>query len=198
MVVHSANGTDTKLFTGRVAPGFPSMGSWVLYGLGSESQSLPAYVVMPDPTGALEAGQPMYANGFLPAVYQPTMFRGGDRPVLNVGLPTGVTHQRRTRTLKLIREMNESTLDPADFEFSARVNAYDLAFKMQTEAPDILDISREPRETMDLYGIGREADQRLWPPLPAMRWLVENGVPFRLRRLGRRRGEQSVGRTLRH
>ena len=76
MVVHSA--AQYELFTGRVVPGFPSMGSWVVYGLGSESESLPAYVVMPDPHGALEAGQPMYANGFLPAVYQPTMFRAGD------------------------------------------------------------------------------------------------------------------------
>jgi hypothetical protein len=71
-VVHSA--AQYELFTGRVQPGFPSMGSWVLYGLGSESQSLPGYVVMPDPHGALEAGLPMYTNGFLPAVYQPTMF----------------------------------------------------------------------------------------------------------------------------
>ncbi len=80
MVVHSA--AQYQLFTGRVIPGFPSMGSWVIYGLGSESESLPAYVVMPDPKGALEAGQPMYLNGFLPAVYQPTMFRTGNRPVL--------------------------------------------------------------------------------------------------------------------
>ena len=78
MVVHSA--AQYQLFTGRVMPGFPSMGSWVIYGLGSESESLPAYVVMPDPKGALEAGQPMYTNGFLPAVYQPTMFRRGDTP----------------------------------------------------------------------------------------------------------------------
>ena len=72
-VVHSA--AQYELFTGRTVPGFPSMGSWVVYGLGSESRMLPSYVVMPDPDGALEAGQPMYSHGFLPAVYQPTMFR---------------------------------------------------------------------------------------------------------------------------
>src|SRR4029450_11528933 len=71
MVVHSA--AQYELFSGRITPGFPSMGSWILYGLGSESDSLPAYVVLPDPKGALEAGQPMYMHGFLPAVYQPTM-----------------------------------------------------------------------------------------------------------------------------
>jgi len=82
MVVHSA--AQYQLFTGRIIPGFPSMGSWMLYGLGTQSESLPGYVVMPDPHGALEAGQPMYSNGFLPAVYQPTMFRPGGKPVLNL------------------------------------------------------------------------------------------------------------------
>src|SRR6185437_14073991 len=81
-VVHSA--AQYELLTSRTVPGFPSMGSWIVYGLGSESQSLPSYVVMPDPGGALEAGQPMYTNGFLPAVYQPTMFRAGSRPVRNL------------------------------------------------------------------------------------------------------------------
>src|SRR5881227_445932 len=88
MVVHSA--AQYELFTGRVVPGYPSMGSWITYGLGSESESLPAYVVMPDPRGALEAGQPMYTHGFLPAVYQPTMFRPGDRPVLNLERPGSI------------------------------------------------------------------------------------------------------------
>src|SRR2546421_12024342 len=73
MVVHSA--AQYQLFTGRIVPGFPSMGSWITYGLGSESDSLPSYVVMPDPLGALEAGQPLYANGFFPAGYQPEAFR---------------------------------------------------------------------------------------------------------------------------
>src|SRR5881397_4112314 len=113
-VVHSA--AQYELFTGRVVPGYPSMGSWITYGLGSESDSLPAYVVMPDPKGALEAGQPMYANGFLPAVYQPTMFRPGDRPVLNLELPDGVTLVQRRRTLRLIRDLNRSTPDPVDEE----------------------------------------------------------------------------------
>jgi hypothetical protein len=176
MVVHSA--AQYELFTGRVVPGFPSMGSWVLYGLGSESRSLPSYVVMPDPKGALEAGQPMYMNGFLPAVYQPTMFRPGDRPVLNLDLPAGVRPDGRRRTLRLIRELNEVTLDPADHEFSARINAYDLAFKMQSEAPEVLDLSREPRETLDLYGIGAEPTHDYGRRCLLARKLVEHGVRF--------------------
>src|SRR5713226_7182810 len=144
MVVHSA--AQYQLFTGRIIPGFPSMGSWVIYGLGSESESLPAYVVMPDPHGAQEAGQPMYSNGFLPAVYQPTMFRPGSKPVLNLDLPSGVSMVERRKTLDLIRGLNQADMAPGDTELAARINAYDLAFKMQVEAPAIFDLSTEPQE----------------------------------------------------
>jgi hypothetical protein len=175
-VVHSA--AQYELFSGRVVPGFPSMGSWLLYGLGYESRSLPGYVVMPDPLGALEAGQPMYMHGFLPAVYQPTMFRPGDRPVLNLDLPAGVTREGRRDTLRLISDLNRSTLDPADEEFSARINAYDLAFRMQMEAPEVLDLSREPRETLELYGIGSEPTHDYGRRCLLARKLVEHGVRF--------------------
>jgi hypothetical protein len=176
MVVHSA--AQYELFTGRVVPGFPSMGSWLIFGLGSEGDSLPAYVVMPDPKGALEAGQPMYTHGFLPAVYQPTMFRPGERPVVNLDLPRGITRDRRQKTLRLIRELNEATLEPGDEEFAARMSAYDLAFKMQTEAPDVLDLSREPRETLDLYGVGVEPTHDYARRCLMARKLVEHGVRF--------------------
>ena len=117
VVVHSA--AQYELFTGRVVPGFPSVGSWVIYGLGSESHSLPSYVVMPDPGGALEAGQPMYANGFLPAVYQPTFFRGGSRPVRNLDLPAGVSPEQRRQSVQLIRDLNQAA-GPGDDELAAR------------------------------------------------------------------------------
>jgi len=176
MVVHSA--AQYQLFTGRVIPGFPSMGSWVIYGLGSESESLPAYVVMPDPKGALEAGQPMYLNGFLPAVYQPTMFRTGNRPVLNLDLPEGVSLDERRKTLDLIRTLNEANLAEDDTEFAARISAYDLAFKMQTEAPAVFDLSNEPQETLDLYGVGRTPTDDYGRRCLLARRLVEKGVRF--------------------
>jgi hypothetical protein len=176
MVVHSA--AQYELFSGRIVPGYPSMGSWILYGLGAESDSLPAYVVMPDPKGALEAGQPMYMHGFLPAVYQPTMFRPGERPVLNLDLPAGVTRAQRERTLRLIRDLNRAHPGPADLEFDARINAYDLAFKMQTEAPGVLDLSHEPPETLDLYGIGKEPTHDYGRRCLLARKLVEHGVRF--------------------
>ena len=96
----------------------------------------------------------MYDRGFLPAVFQPTMFRPGEKPVLNLDLPNGISLAERKRTLDLIQRLNLANLKPDDYEFSARINAYDLAFKMQTEAPAVLDISKEPQETLDLYSIG--------------------------------------------
>jgi hypothetical protein len=176
MVVHSA--AQYELFSGRITPGYPSMGSWILYGLGSESDSLPAYVVMPDPLGALEAGQPMYMHGFLPAVYQPTMFRPGGRPVLNLDLLAGIDPSQRRKTLELIRGLNEATLDPTDEEFAARINAYDLAFKMQSEAPEILDLSGETQETLDLYGVGKSPTHDYGRRCLLARKLVESGVRF--------------------
>ena len=176
MVVHSA--AQYQLLTGRIIPGFPSMGSWVIYGLGTESESLPAYVVMPDPKGALEAGQPMYSNGFLPAVYQPTMFRPGTKPVLNLDLPKGVTLHDRRRTIGLIRGLDEANMRPDDTEFAARVNAYDLAFKMQTQAPAVFDLTGESPQTLEMYGIGKEPTHDYGRRCLMARRLVEKGVRF--------------------
>lgn len=175
-VVHSA--AMYELFTGRVTPGAPSMGSWLTYGLGSESDSLPGYVVMTDPKGALPAGQPMYTQGFLPANFQPTMFRPGENPVLNLNLPNGISLEKRKRTLDLIGELNRANLNPEDHEFSARIDSYDLAFKMQTEAPEALDLSKETQETLDLYGIGKEHSNDYGRRCLMARKLVENGVRF--------------------
>jgi hypothetical protein len=176
MVVHSA--AQYQLFTGRVIPGFPSMGAWTIYGLGSESDSLPAYVVMPDPKGALEAGQPMYSNGFLPAVYQPTMLRPGKKPVLNLDLPDGVRLDQRRKTLDLIRGLDEAGMQPDDSEFAARLSAYDLAFKMQMEAPAVFDLANEPRPTLEMYGIGRQPTDDYGRRCLLARRLVEKGVRF--------------------
>ncbi len=176
MVVHSA--AQYQLMTGRVVPGFASMGAWSVYGLGSESESLPAYVVLPDPKGALEGGQPMYGNGFLPAVYQPTMFRPGKKPVLNLQLPAAVPLAQRRRTVDLIRNLNLTGAAPDDGELNARINAYDLAFKMQTEAPAVLDVANEPEETRELYGIGKQPTDDYGRRCLLARRLVEKGVRF--------------------
>ena len=175
-VVHSA--AQYELFSGRTSPGFPSMGSWAVYGLGSETDALPAYVVMPDPDGALEAGQPMYANGFLPAIYQPTMFRPGEVPVRNLNLPVGVDPQQRKSTIDLILELNKAQLTRQDNELAARIGAYELAFKMQTQAPAVFDLRGETAETLSLYGVGSEPTDDYGRRCLMARRLVEQGVRF--------------------
>ncbi len=176
MVVHSA--AQYQMMTGRVIPGFPAMGSWVVYGLGSEAESLPAYVVMPDQAGAPESGLPMYTHGFLPAVYQPTFLRPGAKPVLNLDLPKGVSLDQRRQTIDLIRRLNEANLPGEDPEFAARISAYDTAFKMQTEAPEVFDISKESKETLEMYGVGEPKTDDYGRRCLLARRLVEKGVRF--------------------
>jgi hypothetical protein len=176
-VVHSA--AQYELFSGRVIPGAPSMGSWLAYGLGSESESLPAYIVHPDPKGALEGGQPMYSNGFLPAVYQPTMLRSGPRPVRNLDLPPGVNLQTRRETIRLIQDLNGPTAD-FDPEYSARLGTYELAFRMQTEAPEVFDLSGETAETLQLYGVGQAPTDDYARRCLLARRLLERGVRFQV------------------
>ena len=139
---------------------------------------MPAYVVMPDPDGALEAGQPMYGNGFLPAAYQPTVFRPGDRPVLNLGLPAGISSQDRYQTIELIQQLNEASSAEEQDELAARIRTYGLAFRMQTEAPEILDLNNETEETLKLYGVGSQPTDDYGRRCLLARRLVENGVRF--------------------
>lgn len=175
-VVHSA--AQYELFSGRLVPGFPSMGSWIVYGLGSASDSLPAYVVLPDPDGALEAGRPMYMNGFLPATHQPLMLLPGERPVLNLELPAQASAEKRRRTLELIRRLNEVGQADADDELKARIDSYELAFRMQTEAPEVFDLSHESQETLDLYGVGKVPTHDYGRRCLLARRMVEKGVRF--------------------
>lgn len=175
-VVHSA--AQYELFGGRTVPGFPSMGSWTTFGLGSETDSLPSYVVLPDPDGALEAGQPMYGNGFLPATYQPTMLRPGKTPVRNLNLPPGFSTEERKKTITLIQDLNEASRTPGDEELDARIAAYELAFKMMTEAPEVFDISNETQDTLNLYGVGKEPTDDYARRCLLARRLVERGVRF--------------------
>jgi hypothetical protein len=120
----------------------------------------------------------MYTNGFLPAVYQPAMFRPGKKPVLNLDLPSHVSVDQRRKTLNLIRKLNEQNLAGDEGEFSARINAYDLAFKMQTEAPAVFDISNESEATKEMYGIGKEPTDDYGRRCLLARRLVEKGVRF--------------------
>src|SRR5262249_18520774 len=121
-----------QMNTGRVMMGFPSLGSWVTYGLGSESEDLPAFVVMTQPEGTPEGGAPCGGAGVLPAHHQGTLFRSGPVPIVNLKPPTGVSLRQQRGLLDLLRGMNEQELDPSETELAARIASYELAFRMQS------------------------------------------------------------------
>jgi len=164
--------------TGRILMGYPSMGSWITYGLGSESDNLPAYVVMPQPEGTPEGGTPCWGAGFLPAVYQGTVFRPGPHPIVNLDLPPGVTPERQRRTLDFLRSMNEMDTLDADTEMAARISSYELAFRMQSHAPEAVDIAQETEATRKLYGLDEKRTSEFGTRCLLARRLVERGVRF--------------------
>ena len=153
--------------TGRILMGYPSMGSWVTYGLGSESDNLPAYVVMPQPEGTPEGGTPCWGAGFLPAVYQGTVFRAGPAPILNLKPPDGMTPQRQRHTLDFLQKMNEMDTLDGDTEMAARISSYELAFRMQTAAPEAVDLAKEIGGHPEALRPRPEAHRRVRHALPA-------------------------------
>jgi len=164
--------------SGSQFPGRPSLGSWAAYGLGSENQNLPAFVVMSD--GAMKSGAGAYHSGYLPAVYQGTVFRGGKSPVLHLASPEGIGEKSQRETLDLIARMNKRHFAEReeDSVLDARINAYELAFRMQAEAPEAVDISKESEATQKLYGIGEPMTDDFGRKCLLARRLVERGVRF--------------------
>jgi hypothetical protein len=164
--------------TGSQFPGRPTLGAWTVYGLGSENRNLPAFVVMTD--GAMKCGPQGYGAGFLPAVYQGTMFRGGKSPVLDLSNPEGIDNARQRTTLDLIGELDREHLGsrPFDSDLEARLESYELAYRMQSEAPNAVDITRESDATKKLYGIGEGLSDDFGGKCLLARRLVERGVRF--------------------
>lgn len=141
--------------TGVERFGRPTVGSWLAYGLGSESMNLPAYVVLTAGRGA-SGGASNWASGFLPSSYQGVLFRREGDPVLNLANPPGVDRALQRRTLDALRELNESDRSEIlDEEIASRIHAYELAFRMQAAAPELVDISGESEKTLEMYGVGR-------------------------------------------
>jgi hypothetical protein len=167
-----------QVHTGRILMGYPSMGAWVTYGLGSESENLPAYVVMPQPEGTPEGGTPCWAAGFLPAVYQGALLRPGPNPILHLRPPEGVTPERQKSTLELIQQMNDLDTPEDDTDMLARVSSYELAFRMQSHAPEAVDLSRESEATKRLYGLDDKRTSEFGTRLLLARRMVERGVRF--------------------
>ena len=163
--------------TGSSQFGRPSMGSWVLYGLGSESENLPGFVVL-NSAGGLSGGAALYGSGFLPTVYQGVPFRKSGDPVLFLSNPAGVTDKMQRRTLDLIKDLNEQRLTAmGDPEIATRINSFEMAFRMQSSAPELMDVSKESPETLSLYGVEPGKPSFAMNCLLARR-LVERGVRF--------------------
>jgi len=168
--------------TGFPRMGYPCVGSWVTYGLGSESRDLPGFVVMTDPKGrGLPKGHAAnWSAGFLPGVYQGTHLKPTGQPIENLVRPQELTDQLQRRQLDLLRQLNqdEATRFPGDNELAARIESFELAYRMQAAAPEAIDIESETQAIHELYGIGRpECDHFARQCLVARR-LIERGVRF--------------------
>ncbi|MFN0121162.1 MAG: DUF1501 domain-containing protein [Blastocatellia bacterium] len=179
MMTDAINHAPGQIFiqTGTIQPGRPSLGAWVTYGLGSESRDLPAYVVLSS-GGGTSGGAANWGCGFLPTVYQGVPFQRTGPPILALSNPRGVTAEMQRRSLDTLKELNEQRLEvTGDPETATRINAYEMAFRMQTSAPELTDLSRESKATLDLYGAEPGKASYANNCLMARR-LIERGVRF--------------------
>ncbi|MDG1893914.1 MAG: DUF1501 domain-containing protein [Fuerstiella sp.] len=169
-----------QINTGSILMGSPSVGSWVAYGLGNENQNMPAFVVLPDPGGGLKGGPPAWGSGYLSATYQGVTMRPGASPILDLKPQAGVSPAQQRRNLKLIQSFNRRHLERRDHDdqLSARVKAYELAFRMQAEAPALVDISGESQQTLAMYGADQSETSEFGRRCLLARRLIENGVRF--------------------
>jgi hypothetical protein len=166
------------LFAGTTQVGRPSMGSWVVYGLGSESKNLPGFVVLSSGTGT-SGGESNFSSGFLPSTYQGTMFRSSGEPIVYLANPPGISRDLERQELNVLKGLNEEherlTGDP---EIASRIANYELAFRMQAAAPELLDFSKESASTLDSYGVNDKEMKQFGTNCLLARRLVERGVRF--------------------
>jgi len=173
------NHAPAQLFmhTGSPRLGRPSMGSWVMYGLGSENQNLPGYVVLTTRSD-VSAGKSVYGSGFLPSVYQGVQCRSKGEPVLNLSNPGGIDPELRKKSIDIINQINQKEYEESgDPEILSRISQYELAFRMQAEVPEVMDISQEPQWIHDMYGT-KPGDFSFANNCLLARRLVERGVRF--------------------
>ncbi|MEC7584692.1 MAG: DUF1501 domain-containing protein, partial [Planctomycetota bacterium] len=166
--------------SGRILSGAPCLGSWATYGLGTENQNLPGFVVMLDRSGGPISGAKNWSSGFMPAVYQGTVLRPEGEPILDLDLPDGTTNRERRRLLDILLAQNEEHLRTRsdDTNLQARIHSYELAFRMQAHAPEAVDIANESASTKTLYGLDDERTEDFGRKCLMARRLVERGVRF--------------------
>jgi uncharacterized protein (DUF1501 family) len=169
-----------EMNTGSILQGYPSVGSWVTYGLGTMNQDLPAYVVMTDHRGGPIGGAPNWSSGFMPATYQGTVFRPEGTPILDLSPGKTVTAEEQRTSLDLLNKLNQehAAAHPGDTNLEARIAAYELAYRMQAHAPEVVDIKSETEETRALYGLDNERTEKFGRKCLLARRLVERGVRF--------------------
>src|SRR3954466_9535667 len=164
--------------TGTQQFGRPSMGAWVTYGLGSESSDLPAFVVFSSGTKGTSGGASNWGSGFLPSLYQGVLFRSGGDPVLFLSNPKGFDSDTQRDSLDTIKKLNQQHLDVVgDPEIATRISSYEMAYRMQTSAPELMDISKESKETLEMYG-AEPGKMSFANNCLLARRLVERGVRF--------------------
>jgi Protein of unknown function (DUF1501) len=173
-------GGVNEMNTGSQLAGRPSLGSWVVYGLGSVNQNLPGFVVLAEGAGEVAGGPRNWGTGFMPPTYQGTAFRNGPSPILDLHAPPDVSADQQRRKLDLIRELNDRHLKArgGDDTLEARQAAYELAYRMQASAPEAVDISREPDRVKEMYGLNRKETAEFGHRCLLARRLVERGVRF--------------------
>lgn len=164
--------------TGAQIFGRPSFGAWTLYGLGTENQDLPGYVVMQSGQKGPSGGLSNFGCGFLPTVYQGVPFRSSGEPVLHLSNPQGVTDATQRQTLDALKQLNEERLGlVGDPEIAARINSFELAYRMQHTAPEVMDISQEPKHILEMYG-AKPGEASFANNCLLARRLIESGVRF--------------------
>jgi uncharacterized protein (DUF1501 family)/mono/diheme cytochrome c family protein len=179
MMTDAINHAPAQIFmqTGSMQFGRPSFGSWVTYGLGSEARDLPAFVVLSS-AGGTSGGSSLWGSGFLPTVFQGVAFRRGGDPILSLANPRGVSREMQRDSLDALKDLNEHLLERAgDAEIATRINSFEMAYRMQESAPDLMDLSKETKATLELYGADPGKNTYANNCLLARR-LVERGVRF--------------------
>jgi hypothetical protein len=166
--------------SGKILSGSPTIGSWINYGLGSENDDLPGYVVMLDPTGGPISGAKNWSSGYMPASYQGTILRTRGAPILDLQPPPGTSRELQRDLIDTIYHANQehALTRNANSDLAARVASYELAFKMQLSAPEAMDLGQETQATLDMYGVGKNPTDDFGKRCLLARRLVERGVRF--------------------
>ncbi len=171
-------GSVCQMNTGSILAGRPSLGAWVTYGLGSENHNLPGFVILLDNAKEPPGGSRVWGTGFMPATFQGTRFRNGAEPILHLKNPDGISDARQQGKLEFINRLNRRHLEtrPAETELEARIASYELAFRMQSHAPEAVDVSQETRQTQHLYGLDHKTTAAFGRNCLLARRLVERGL----------------------